>query len=359
MKFNTEPNMYQPTAYDSRRDGLPPHPADRAPGTRFLEREVHKRAILGRGLQCREYLADLDERVIDYMEEDSEEAREIWGRPNHRQILWRPITNPRAFVDVFGNVFGAFSAIGILSSIILIFVVGPTIYWLEGVFFSVFLPFFIYKISRVALRKNWVKDRNNTIFDRCTGMVEFSRRFRRYRLPFREFEPAIRSMGGASFQLTFHLLLYHRKTNTFVMEPGGHFDYWKAELAWERLQQFMDTAYPLPELPDLEPYRHLDPTTAEHDRQSGRPKTFWRGMDRELAVRLRTRARAAATTFPWGYSRERALAMGWQPSGVGDGEPVWLRAEEMAQEAGGESAMETHEDTANAAEAEAARRAGG
>src|SRR3546814_16025216 len=47
---------------------------------------------------------------------------------------------------------------------------------------------------------------------------------------------------------------------------------------WDTLQRYMDVTQPLPELPILEQFRHLDPTTAEHDRQSKRDPRRWRDM---------------------------------------------------------------------------------
>ena len=38
----------------------------------------------------------------------------------------------------------------------------------------------------------------------------------------------------------------------------------------------MDVTQPLPELPLLEQFRHLDPATAEHDRQASREPRRWR-----------------------------------------------------------------------------------
>ena len=48
---------------------------------------------------------------------------------------------------------------------------------------------------------------------------------------------------------------------------------------WDTLQRYMDVSQPLPELPILEQFRHLDPTTAEHDRKAGRNPRHWRDMD--------------------------------------------------------------------------------
>ncbi|MEH6491693.1 hypothetical protein [Halopseudomonas sp.] len=48
---------------------------------------------------------------------------------------------------------------------------------------------------------------------------------------------------------------------------------------WDYLQNYMDITQPLPDTPQMEPYRHLDPTTAEYDRQTGREPRYWRDMD--------------------------------------------------------------------------------
>ncbi len=48
---------------------------------------------------------------------------------------------------------------------------------------------------------------------------------------------------------------------------------------WDFFQNFMDISRPLPELPMYEPYRHLDPVTAEYDRQHQRAPRYWIDMD--------------------------------------------------------------------------------
>jgi hypothetical protein len=57
----------------------------------------------------------------------------------------------------------------------------------------------------------------------------------------------------------------------------------------------------LPDIPSLEPFRHLDPVTAEHDRQTGRNPRFWRDLDLAAwkegeGLELLRRQRE----FPWG-----------------------------------------------------------
>jgi hypothetical protein len=42
------------------------------------------------------------------------------------------------------------------------------------------------------------------------------------------------------------------------------------------------TGLPLPDMPRLEPFRHLDPITAVHDRQTRRNPRYWRDLDLEV-----------------------------------------------------------------------------
>ncbi len=48
---------------------------------------------------------------------------------------------------------------------------------------------------------------------------------------------------------------------------------------WDFIQNYMDVTRPLPDIPQFELYRHLDPVTAEHDRSTSRPARYWRDMD--------------------------------------------------------------------------------
>ncbi|KGE78756.1 hypothetical protein [Halomonas salina] len=48
---------------------------------------------------------------------------------------------------------------------------------------------------------------------------------------------------------------------------------------WDMLQRYMDVSQPLPDFPMLEQDRPADPTTREHDHQTGRDPRFWRDMD--------------------------------------------------------------------------------
>jgi hypothetical protein len=68
---------------------------------------------------------------------------------------------------------------------------------------------------------------------------------------------------------------------------------------WEFFQQYMDINLPLPNTPGLEPYRHLDPTTAEYDRQHNRPPHYWRDFDISDLKPERDKGFEIIEKFPW------------------------------------------------------------
>lgn len=51
---------------------------------------------------------------------------------------------------------------------------------------------------------------------------------------------------------------------------------------WDFIQNYMDITKPLPDIPMLEAYRHLDPVTARYDEENGRPERYWRDMDKRI-----------------------------------------------------------------------------
>ncbi|MFS2191437.1 hypothetical protein ACCD02_04610, partial [Pseudomonas sp. Pseusp88] len=51
---------------------------------------------------------------------------------------------------------------------------------------------------------------------------------------------------------------------------------------WDFFQNFMDISRPLPDVPVHEAHRHLDPVTAEYDRQTNRDPRYWIDMDNDV-----------------------------------------------------------------------------
>ena len=85
---------YAPTAYDSRRDGLPPDPRTSEGGDTIHGRSMRKYALSGRGIQCREYLANADLRVFRLfkMEDEPEVKKQLERQGN--TLRWRPTAVP-------------------------------------------------------------------------------------------------------------------------------------------------------------------------------------------------------------------------------------------------------------------------
>ena len=118
-------------------------------------------------------------------------------------------------------------------------------------------------------------------FNRQTGMVTVARRFRKpFMAPFYEFDVTMEYRPGSHGSGCMALWLHHRYTTCEVflggkLHPLG-LSPEEAMAFWDSLQRYMDISQPLPELPVLEQFRHLDPTTARYDAQSGRPPRRWR-----------------------------------------------------------------------------------
>jgi len=130
-------------------------------------------------------------------------------------------------------------------------------------------------------------------FNRRTGMVtifdydnmgEYKRSgtIGEFTYPFHEFDAYISSGPDRQGLIWYQLHLVHRyhdlSINLFPIVPkdssmSPHF------AAWDFLQNYMDIGRPLPDIPLFEKHRANDPTTAAHDRRTGRPERCWRDMD--------------------------------------------------------------------------------
>ncbi|PCF93427.1 hypothetical protein CPA45_22440 [Vreelandella nigrificans] len=130
--------------------------------------------------------------------------------------------------------------------------------------------------------RNWSDD---YAFCRRTGMVMTSRGD----FPFYEFDACIEmrvGTQGSQFHSFKVIHRYpHRSPDPFTKHPlefSFTVDGSIAQLyaAWDMLQRYMDVSQPLPDVPELEPFRHLDPTTKAYDEagKRGRPATYWRDL---------------------------------------------------------------------------------
>ncbi|WP_386080089.1 hypothetical protein ACFIOZ_17780 [Vreelandella sp. F11] len=104
-----------------------------------------------------------------------------------------------------------------------------------------------------------------------------------HELPFHEFDCYIQSSPTSQGIAQYNLSLVHYSVEAHVALVGmfGVTSRLDQLAAWDMLQRFMDTSQPLPDSPQWEQFRPLDPTTLEWDKETGRPPRFWRDMDDE------------------------------------------------------------------------------
>jgi len=169
---------------------------------------------------------------------------------------------------------------------------------IEGTAWTFLVPLGCWAIGSLVVNKftNWVvRPSKGPLweFNRRTGMVtifdydnmgEYKRSgtIGEFTYPFHEFDACISSGPDRQGLIWYQLHLVHRyhdlSINLFPIVPkdssmSPHF------AAWDFLQNYMDTGRPLPDIPLFEKHRANDPTTAAHDRRTGRPERYWRDMD--------------------------------------------------------------------------------
>ena len=121
-------------------------------------------------------------------------------------------------------------------------------------------------------------------FNRVTGQVKFALgKGRSFEAPFVEFDAYVERViqrGGIFYRLMF----VHRYTQKqFNKTSLSNIEAEKTEVLalWDMLQRYMDVTQPMPDMPRLEPFRHLDPMTAKYDKTTGRNPRYWRDLDLE------------------------------------------------------------------------------
>ncbi|OJS99918.1 hypothetical protein [Marinobacter nauticus] len=121
-------------------------------------------------------------------------------------------------------------------------------------------------------------------FNRVTGQVRLAMGGGRFfKAPFVEFDAYVDRVIQQS-GVFYRLILVHRYTQkSFHKMAFSSIEASKSEVlaTWDMLQTYMDVTQPLPDTPRLEPFRHLDPVTAEHDKRTGRNPRCWRDLDLE------------------------------------------------------------------------------
>ncbi|WP_256735449.1 hypothetical protein [Pseudomonas sp. dw_612] len=159
----------------------------------------------------------------------------------------------------------------------------PLFCWLTGKAVIKFLPSLWLKPSRGPI---WELNRRTglvTVFDyKNNGEYKKNGTIGELTAPFYEFDAYIATSPDSQGMPMNVLYLAHRYRNIMInfgalLCPGPETQ--PACALWDFIQNYMDVSRPLPDLPQYEEYRHLDPTTAEYDRLTGRNPRFWIDMD--------------------------------------------------------------------------------
>ncbi|HDZ46651.1 hypothetical protein LCGC14_0159620 [marine sediment metagenome] len=144
--------------------------------------------------------------------------------------------------------------------------------------------------------------------NRQTGLASFAQGKKTPPLvaPFIEFDGYVERVvqrGGIFYRLMFvHRYTGKQFSQTSLSTIVDHKH--EVHALWDMLQRYMDVSQPMPDVPRLEPFRHLDPTTAEHDQKTGREPRYWRDLDLEEWKKGDGAAHLKAQMeYPW--SRQR------------------------------------------------------
>jgi hypothetical protein len=162
----------------------------------------------------------------------------------------------------------------------------PAFCWLLGHLVIKFVPErHLLKASRKG--PVWELNRQTglvTIFARKPGQFRKQGIDGDFVAPFYEFDAAIHTIPDRQGFPQHMLNLVHRyqvAAIDFSVLMGRVYRQEPCVALWDFLQQYMDVSKPLPDILALEPFRHLDPVTAEHDQRTGRPARYWRDMDEQ------------------------------------------------------------------------------
>ncbi len=82
---------------------------------------------------------------------------------------------------------------------------------------------------------------------------------------------------------------------------------------WEYFQQFTDPFRPLPDVPELEPFRQYDEATACWDMYLDRPPKLFEEMTDGVFEQYREALQPYAESYDWRISRDENIKNGWQP----------------------------------------------
>lgn len=162
-----------------------------------------------------------------------------------------------------------------------LWIIPPTTNWLMSTGIGFFMKPFEKRINK---KLDQAFEDGCSEFNRVTGQVRFALgRKRFFEAPFVEFDAYVERVvqkGGIFYRLMF-VHRYTQKTFNKMWFSGIEPQKTEVLALWDMLQRYMDVTQPLPDVPRLEPFRHLDPVTHEHDKKTGRAPRYWRDLNLE------------------------------------------------------------------------------
>ncbi|WP_162925762.1 hypothetical protein [Isoalcanivorax indicus] len=312
---DNEQNYYAPTAYNSEKPRNLPPARDRSEDGYFLNKSLGNPINLPKKSHCREYLAQrtpgswykLSKNPGLWSESPSQEDGP------HVKVIWGSIFEWPVFIRMLNHIFGIFIFVGGAASVALYLFIGG----LRGAMVMIeflLIPTLAWATIRYLTRKE-PKLKTDTRFFRRTGMVSiYLDKGKRQEIPFDEFDPYVSFNTGPSGSSSLILNLVHRYSNTAIGYHNAFMFEDKLKIEWEQLCDFMDISRPLPETPIYEQCRHWDPVSKAYDEKHNRPSDYWHKMSKKDIQALTFHAYDAVKDYPWGRTRQQALAQGWKPS---------------------------------------------
>jgi hypothetical protein len=171
----------------------------------------------------------------------------------------------------------------------------PKYFFEPGQFYLLIGLYLTYRIARYF--KKFADDSFGFTFDRPSGKVMMIGPKKTVTYYFKDFDPVCsvsRTTGGAR---EWHAYLTHRDNGLCIGIASGAFV--DCVLTWNYLLQFMDISKPLPDIPEHEHNRHLDPTTKAHDQKIKREADYWhqKGYKEMNALHGQARQRAKKVIY--------------------------------------------------------------
>jgi hypothetical protein len=286
-------NYYAPTAFDSTN--IRPMPP-RIPAEKFTYAVRKMRQNL---IPWGVFLKDQRVFVKSYMIHDLRKGK-YDNRIGLNEAIYElaSFKNPWVSIDALQRLTGIFTVAGLILNIA-VAIGKPHLISLTGWMFF-FIPFTLFLL--LTWLKHYTHYRNNYFFNRRTGMVILPKGKDRGAciFPFDEADAYICSNHNKNGFIEYSLKICHRYSTAFIVAASSEINEQACNVRWEFIQHFMDISKPVPDIPQLEPYRHLDPVTAQYDKEHNRPKDYWRNKDPKEVDKEFKEANKRGMKFPFG-----------------------------------------------------------